>query len=53
MAKPQSDHLMQFLDESGGIVSTFTGVKQQFIAAGWNEHNAERAVIAMINASSK
>lgn len=48
----QDEFLMQTLDETAKTVAAMTGMKAQFVNAGWNEHNAEKAVLAIIaNAS--
>lgn len=43
---------LAFIEQTQQAVSAITGVKQQFIDAGWNEHNAERATIALLAVSS-
>lgn len=53
MAQPTTTQLMQILEESATAIAAFTGMKKQFIEAGWAEHNAEQAVIAMMNAGNK
>lgn len=44
--------LMAVLDESAKAVATMTGIKAQFVNAGWDERNAEKAVLAMFENST-
>jgi nuclear transport factor 2 (NTF2) superfamily protein len=43
---------LAFMEQMQQFVASMTGVKQQFIDSGWNERNAERAAIAMLEAAS-
>ncbi|HLS02182.1 MAG TPA: hypothetical protein VK054_09420 [Beutenbergiaceae bacterium] len=40
---------LDLLDQTAIAVEAYTGMKQQFVAAGWSERNAERMVIALLN----
>ena len=41
---------LDLLDHTTIAVEAYTGMKQQFVAAGWSERNAERmVVIALLN----
>jgi len=39
--------VLDILDMSGDLVAAMTGIKQQFVAAGWDPRNAELMVIEM------
>ena len=47
------DDQFEFIEKSQKFVSALTGVKQQFIDAGWSEPAAERAAISMIDAAGR
>lgn len=42
------NEMLKMLEETANSVAACTGIKQQFIDAGWDEHNAEQMVIAML-----
>lgn len=39
--------MFNMLDLAGEVVSTMTGVKQQFIAQGWTDANAQEATLLL------
>lgn len=49
MKKPSSsaEQLMQVQDQVATSVAAFTGVKAQFIAAGWSPEAAEQMTLEM------
>ena len=46
------EELMKTLDESARAVAALTGVRQQFIDAGWTPEHAEEAVLIMLRGAS-
>lgn len=42
------DEVMKALEEATVFTAWLTGVRNDLVAKGWNEHNAERLVIAMM-----
>lgn len=44
----QPAEIMQALEDATTFTAFLTGVKADLVKRGWNEHNAERVVIAMI-----
>jgi hypothetical protein len=44
---------MKILDEAGAAVAALSGVKAQFIAAGWSEQGAEQMTIEMLRAAPR
>lgn len=43
-----AEELMKVLDEASKNVAILTGMKAQFMDAGWDEKNAERVVIQLL-----
>jgi hypothetical protein len=44
------DETLLFMQEQAAVVvASLTGFKAQFVAAGWDERNAELMVIALMN----
>jgi hypothetical protein len=39
---------MAMMEQVAQSVAALTGIKQQLIDAGWNEHNAEKLTIQML-----
>lgn len=54
MKKPASpaEQLMQVQDQVATAVAGFTGVKAQFIAAGWSPEAAEQMTLEMFRQGS-
>ena len=48
MKRDDATNLLDVVGQSANAVAAFTGIKQQFVDAGWNESNAERMVYAML-----
>jgi hypothetical protein len=44
---------LAILEKTKDAVATMTGFRQQFIDAGWEPANAERAVIVLLEASAR
>jgi hypothetical protein len=49
----QRDQFLHALEQSKDFVATMTGIKQQFVEAGWSEVVAEHMTYAMLMASQK
>lgn len=47
-----NNDLFIVMEQAKTAVSALTGIKQQFIDAGWSDSNAEQAVVAMLMANS-
>ena len=43
----ENETLLKVMEDVGQFVALMTGIKAQFVAAGWHEHTAERATIEM------
>jgi len=41
------------LEENKGAVAAMTGLRNQYIAAGWSQHDAEQMVVAMMYQAKK
>lgn len=39
--------LLALMEQTADTVAAFTGIKQQFVDAGWSERNAEMFVIEL------
>ena len=51
--EPSAEQLMlDALDDTARAVSGFTGMKQQFVDAGWTPFSAEQMVIAQYKAAT-
>ena len=48
MSKDEAANLLDAVGQAANAVAALTGIKQQFVAAGWHEHNAERMVYALM-----
>jgi len=48
-----ANDLLKALSDTADGVAAMTGVKAQFIEAGWSEPNAELMVLEMLRASNK
>lgn len=48
-----NEGLMKSLEESANIVAMFSGIKRQFMDAGWSEPMAEAMTVEMLRAASK
>ena len=44
----ERNQMMQMLEQSADAVAAFTGIKAQFVEAGWDERAAEQMVIQML-----
>jgi hypothetical protein len=51
MAEFNSEALLAAMEQAAVAVAQCTGIKNQLVAQGWNEHNAEKMVIEMVRAS--
>jgi hypothetical protein len=43
--------MLQAAEDAGQFVSLLTGIKQQFVEAGWDERMAEQATLLMLSGS--
>lgn len=48
MSADQAERLSASLGETANLVAMLTGIKQQYMDAGWSEHAAESMVHAMM-----
>ena len=47
-----TDHrnqMLEAMEQARDAVAALNGLRQQFIDAGWDEHNAEHMVIAIVH----
>ena len=49
----ERDQLLESMEKAKDFIATMTGIKQQFIDAGWTEVVAEQMTYAMLTASQK
>lgn len=47
------DELMQAMETARDAVAALTGMRQQFIEAGWSPENAELMVVEILRASNR
>ncbi|MDI6024482.1 hypothetical protein QBL02_13120 [Leucobacter sp. UT-8R-CII-1-4] len=48
MKKDEAANLLDAVGQAASAVAALTGIKKQFVDSGWNEHNAERMVYALM-----
>lgn len=53
MGTHENEALMKAIEQSKDFIATMTGIKQQFIEAGWTPKSAEQMTHAMLVASTK
>jgi hypothetical protein len=51
MAEFDSEALLAAMEQAATAVAQYTGIKNQLVAQGWNEHNAEKLVIEWVRAA--
>ena len=44
----KDEKLLGVMEDMKTMVAAYTGLRQQFIDAGWHPHNAESMVIALL-----
>jgi len=51
MTSDSDNAVLLAMEQAATAVAAMTGIKRQFIDAGWNEHNAEKATIELLATS--
>lgn len=52
MSRAEREAMLQLMEQSQNAVAVFTGIRQQFIDAGWTSVGAERMVHEMLRQQS-